>query len=136
MRSLQSFTHVKMNWFNYVAFLLLLFTFTLAAETSSKPPATLVWVTGTDSNGQTKTTQSAYSQIFSSMYSQVALPSSGSVSMGSLSGKVGDVRSYLMVTISKGGANHHYNNIQGGDVRILHLAVSAVGATLAVIALL
>ncbi|OBA19440.1 hypothetical protein METBIDRAFT_214055 [Metschnikowia bicuspidata var. bicuspidata NRRL YB-4993] len=61
---------------------------------------TLVWVTGTNSNGVTVTTQSAYTQQFTSFYTSVALPSSGSIGIGTESGTVGVIRTYSYTTIN------------------------------------
>lgn len=63
---------------------------------------TLVWVTGTDSNGVTQTTESAYTQTFTSFYTAVELPSSGAISLGTISGSVGAIRTYTMTTINEG----------------------------------
>ncbi|KAI5948891.1 hypothetical protein KGF57_005084 [Candida theae] len=73
--------------------------------TTSSQSKTSVWVTGTDANGITRTTQSVYYQSFKSAYTEaIETPSSGSAGLGSLSGSVGHLRTYDMTTISSGGA--------------------------------
>lgn len=64
------------------------------STTTTKVSTTLVWVTGTDSAGHTRTTQSAYTQTFSDFYGLLASPSIGSIGIGSLSGSVGEIRTY------------------------------------------
>ncbi|QBM90689.1 Killer toxin-resistance protein 1 [Metschnikowia aff. pulcherrima] len=67
---------------------------------------TLVWVTGTDQNGVTQTTQSAYTQAFTSFYVSVVSPSSGNVGVGSITGTVGAVRTYTQSTVNGAMGNH------------------------------
>ena len=62
---------------------------------------TMVWATGTNEAGVTTVTQSAYTQEFSSMYDEVAEPSSGQIGLGSISGNVGDIRSYEHTTVTQ-----------------------------------
>lgn len=71
-----------------------------SSSTSTSTSTTWVWATGTNSAGVSATTESAYTQTFSSFYSVVASPSSGSVGMGLISGLVGDIRSYSVVTVN------------------------------------
>jgi len=72
---------------------------TITTTTISHSP-TLIWVTGTNSEGVTKTTESIYTQKFSSFYSTVAVPPSGSIGLGTISGTVGTVRTYPIVTFN------------------------------------
>lgn len=75
---------------------------------SSSVSPTLVWVTGTDSNGILKTTQSAYHQSFS-IHSLVAADvPSGAIGLGSLSGDVGQIRTYEQRTVSLANAGSSY----------------------------
>lgn len=66
---------------------------------------TLVWHTGTNLAGVLTTTQSPYTQTFTSLYSETAQPSSGNIGLGSLSGKVGQIRTYERVTVSQDETN-------------------------------
>ncbi|GEQ67517.1 hypothetical protein JCM33374_g1182 [Metschnikowia sp. JCM 33374] len=75
-----------------------------SSSSLSTVPPTLVWVTGTDSLGVTKTTQSAYSQKFTSFFASVSVPTSGSVGLGSASGTVGSIRHYS-TSVQKNGAD-------------------------------
>lgn len=68
--------------------------------TTRSPSPTIVWLTTTLPNGGVATIQSHYSQIFTSFYSEVASPSLGSVGLGSITGSVGQVRTYPVVTLS------------------------------------
>ncbi|KAI5961378.1 KRE1 [Candida pseudojiufengensis] len=89
-------------------------TDTTTSKSSVSP--TLVWVTGTDSLGITRTTQSPYSQSFMTTYTENQLSiSSGSIGLGSLvtaandesiSHKIGEIRSYDMTTISQGSGSN------------------------------
>ncbi|KAG5420668.1 hypothetical protein I9W82_002549 [Candida metapsilosis] len=75
-----------------------------SSTTKKSQTNTSVWVTGTDSNGVTKTTQSIYYQTFKSAYTEAQeTASSGSVGLGSLSGSVGHIRTYDRTTISSAG---------------------------------
>lgn len=75
-----------------------------STTTKTSQTNTSVWVTGTDSNGVTKTTQSIYYQTFKSAYTEAQeTASSGSVGLGSLSGSVGHIRTYDRTTISLAG---------------------------------
>lgn len=60
---------------------------------------TLVWVTGTDAAGVTQTTQSAYTESFPSFYTSVAVPPSGSIGLGTISGTIGTLRKYPSLTV-------------------------------------
>jgi len=79
-------------------FISFMITMVLGATTSTT--ATLVWVTGTNSLGVTVTTESRFTQSFSSFYIDVASPSLGSVGVPSLSAKVGEIRSYSMLEVT------------------------------------
>ena len=94
-------------------------TSTTSSKSSVEP--TLVWVTGT-TNGKLSVTQSPYTQKFPKMFSTTADAKSGGVGMGTLSGTVGDIRTYTKVTVSEGGARsltpgltslHHQSGISG-----------------------
>lgn len=72
-----------------------------SSKKSSSVSKTVVWATGTDSQGNLATTKSYYTQTFSIYYSSATgTVSSGSVGLGSLSGKVGQIREYTSSTIS------------------------------------
>ncbi|CCF56290.1 hypothetical protein KAFR_0A08560 [Kazachstania africana CBS 2517] len=73
---------------------------TTKTYTSSRS-ATSIWVTVV-SAGVTITVQTTFAQRFSSQYTAVASPSSGSVGLGSISGSVGYVKSTLEYTITDG----------------------------------
>ncbi|KAI5954622.1 KRE1 [Candida jiufengensis] len=85
-------------------------TETTAATTITSVSPTLVWVTGTDSLGVTQTTQSTYYQSFITTYTEnQESVSSGAIGLGSLtsgSHKIGDIRSYDMITISQGSGSN------------------------------
>lgn len=70
-----------------------------SSDSSSVSP-TLVWVTGTNSLGVLQTSQSAYSQKFTTFYDQVASVPSGGLGLGSISGTVGHIREYSQTTIN------------------------------------
>lgn len=107
-----------------------------SSTTSSTKTTTLVWVTGTDSAGLTATTQSAYTQKFSSMYTSVATYESGSIGLGSLSGEVGDIRTYDQYTVSQanGGARllPSFAGLGAPNSGTLGLALAVVVPVLAV----
>lgn len=69
----------------------------------------MVWVTGTNSNGVTLTTESTYYQTFASFYSVLASPSSGSIGLGTISGSVGEIRTYSIATVT---ATNNANNLK------------------------
>lgn len=75
-------------------------TTTSSTTASSSESPTLVWVTGTDASGRLATTQSAYTQQFSQLYSSIASPSSGSIGLGTIQGTVGVVRTYETMTVA------------------------------------
>lgn len=77
---------------------------TSSSSTSSSVKPTLVWATGTDENGVTKTTLSRYTQQFSTLYFSVASPSVGLIGLGTLSGLLADTRTYARTTISENNA--------------------------------
>jgi hypothetical protein len=56
----------------------------------------------TYSDGGIATVQTTYSQKFTSFYSTVETPPSGSVGLGTISGSVGVVRTNNYVTVSNG----------------------------------
>lgn len=88
-----------MNLFLIVVFLFAAF---VTANTSHSSILTPVWVTGTDENGQTKTTQSLYTQAFSIEFTTAAPVPSGLIAAAS--GNIGKVRSYTHVTVTNGAA--------------------------------
>lgn len=100
--------------------------------TASSETPTLVWVTGTDSAGITRTTQSTFYQTFRPSYTETETYASGSIGVGTISGEVGSIRSYTETTISQGGAgalkNHmkafHIGNAQerGGSMGTITVA--------------
>lgn len=94
-------------------FLLLLLVMLVLGDDANKATTTMVWATGTDSAGVLRTTQSPYFQKFTKQYSTTYSPSSGSVGMGSLSGKVGEIRLYERTTISEhnAGLSTSSNNV-------------------------
>lgn len=71
------------------------------AASSSLATPTLVWATGTDSNGVLQTTQSEYTQTFTLFFDDVVTPESGAIGLGSISGQVGEIRTYDRQTISR-----------------------------------
>lgn len=82
--------------------LIMMLSIASAATTTSATP-TSVWVTGTDSNGITRTTLSEYYQSFLSYPTTAASVPEGSVGLGSISGISGtlaSIRTYDMVTVS------------------------------------
>lgn len=86
---------------------------TAETTTSTSTSATSVYVTIT-TNGATAVVQSIWVQTFMSTYTTVTSSASeGSVGMGSLSGSVGGVRTYLETTISNGGQG---NAVYSGGV--------------------
>ncbi|ODV65613.1 hypothetical protein HYPBUDRAFT_7782 [Hyphopichia burtonii NRRL Y-1933] len=86
-----------------------------SSSSSEKKTTTMVWVTGTDSAGVTKTTQSPFYQSFMTTYTSEVVsnePKLGNIGLGSLSntGNIGKVRSYTKVTISQAGASSLLKN--------------------------
>lgn len=81
---------------------------------------TTVWVTIT-TNGALATVKTIWTQGFMSTYTTAtALPSSGDIGMGSLSGSVGGIRSYSQTTISnEGNRNVVYRGVFGAAVMVL-----------------
>ncbi|CUM65276.1 uncharacterized protein PRCAT00002909001 [Priceomyces carsonii] len=79
--------------------LIMMLSIASAATTTSATP-TSVWVTGTDSNGITRTTLSEYYQSFLSYPTTAASVPEGSVGLGSISGTLASIRTYDMVTVS------------------------------------
>ncbi|CCE85328.1 Piso0_004916 [Millerozyma farinosa CBS 7064] len=82
-----------------VAFFLVVMAFVLSVWADT---VTIAWIT-TTSNGVVMTPSVAYKQSFSSI-TTTASPSSGSIGLGTISGTVGDVRSYTEVTVSTNNA--------------------------------
>lgn len=78
-----------------------------AADPTSTVSSTLVWATGTDANGVLQTTQSVYTQSFSTLYLSVPSVSVGLIGMGTISGLVGEIRTYQTTTVSKNQAASH-----------------------------
>lgn len=87
---------------------------------------TTVWVTIT-TNGVLATVKTIYSQSFMSTFTTVtASASSGEIGLGSLSGSVGDVRTYSETTVTNAGARNNDAVMYGG----------AAGAVLMVLGML
>ncbi|RLV95509.1 Protein KRE1 [Spathaspora sp. JA1] len=86
--------------FNLLSLFFLCISLVIAADPPTTTSVTLVWVTGTDAAGNLVTTQSIFSQSFQTFFTQVATPSSGAIGLGSLSGSVGDIKTYDLVTIT------------------------------------
>lgn len=76
---------------------------TTKTVTSKRQATSGMWVTITK-NGRTTAVQTTWIQKFSSQYSKLAEPSSGSVGMGTLSGSVGIVKPKIEFTISSAEA--------------------------------
>ena len=78
---------------------------TSKTSTSSSTSKTLVWVTGTDSNGKTVTTESPFYQLFMSTYTTTTgtVPS-GSIGITGDDLLVGKIRKYSSTTISGSGS--------------------------------
>lgn len=110
-----------MNVNSVIYYILFLFASTILAadKTSSSVSPTLVWVTGTDANGKLATTQSTYYQSFMSTYTTAETPSSGSIGLGSISGTVGEIRTYSMTTISQGNGGLSKFNQNGLEMKNL-----------------
>ncbi|CAM9018561.1 hypothetical protein WICANDRAFT_83413 [Wickerhamomyces anomalus NRRL Y-366-8] len=72
---------------------------TIVTTTKSQSP-TLVWVTGTNEEGITQTTQSAYTEVFKSFYTSVEVPPKGSIGLGTIKGTVGTLRKYPSLTLN------------------------------------
>lgn len=73
-----------------------------SSSTTSKTSAqssTLVWVTGTNSAGNTVTTQSIYSQKFPPESTVAVSVSSALAGLGTISGQVGQIRHYSTTTV-------------------------------------
>lgn len=81
--------------------LLTICTAMVVAATTSATTTTLVWVTVTQS-GKLATIQTAFKQEFKSTYTSAETSDvkSGEVGLGTLSGNIGEVRSYERTTIS------------------------------------
>lgn len=56
----------------------------------------------TDAAGGVATVQTTYSQRFTSFYSTIATPATGSVGLGTISGTVGTVKTNNFLTVSNG----------------------------------
>ncbi|CAK9437111.1 uncharacterized protein LODBEIA_P15350 [Lodderomyces beijingensis] len=88
-----------------------------SSSSASSVSPTLVWVTGTDSQGITRTTQSIFYQTFIKTYTaNEETYSSGSIGVGSIdtdSISLGSFRSYEVTTVSSvAGAAHLKNGLQ------------------------
>ena len=88
----------------FIFFILALITAIAAKSSSTTTAETTVWRTGTNSEGVTVTTQAIFTPSFRSTYGDSDTTSmlAGTIGMGSLSGTVGQVRSYSHTTISSG----------------------------------
>lgn len=88
-------------------------TTTATTTTATSTSVTLVWATGTNSLGITTVTQLVFTQTFMKTYTTAIVTwSSGEIGLGSLSGTVGQIRSYTMTTISQAGGD---SLIRGGS---------------------
>lgn len=81
----------------------------LAANGAKTTSVTLVWATGTNADGVLTTTQSAFSQTFMDIHTTAAPVPSGTMGLGSISGEVGNVRSYARASVSSSGSVGFYN---------------------------
>lgn len=88
----------------------------LSSSSASTTLVTLIWVTITRSDGALATVETPYSQSFATFYSEVATVPSGSIGIGSISGTVGEIRTYLQTTINaapKLGVLHNDSGFSG-----------------------
>lgn len=104
--------------------LLVWITLCYAEDPTETVSPTLVWVTGTDAAGNLATTQSKYQQEFSTLYGSVPPVPSGQIGMGSLSGVVGEKRTYSTVTIS--------NDAGSGSAGTLLTGLALMGSFMAI----
>lgn len=72
-----------------------------ADPTTTEVSSTLVWATGTDANGVLQTTQSVYTQKFSTLYLSVPSVSVGLIGLGTISSLSGEYRSYQRCYINQ-----------------------------------
>ncbi len=72
---------------------------TIFAKTATTTSATSIWVT-TTVGGKAETVEVEYSQSFPSFYTKVATVPKGSIGLGTISGKVGTIRTYSTFTTS------------------------------------
>lgn len=78
-------------------------TLIVAADKTTKASSTTIWIT-TTVKGERTTMQTAYKQSFKKTYSTAADEGdvkSGGIGLGSLSGNIGDVRSYEHTTVGQ-----------------------------------
>lgn len=101
-------------------------TATTTTSSSLSKSYTTVWVTIT-TNGALATVKTIYSQSFMTTYSSATgTVSSGLEGLGTISGSVGDIRTYSQTTITNGGARNNEVAAYGG----------AAGAVLMVLGML
>ncbi|KAK9453482.1 hypothetical protein V1511DRAFT_489751 [Dipodascopsis uninucleata] len=85
---------------------------TSSSSTTIIENPTIVWITTTVTlPGTTYTTTPSitYFQSFTSMYTSLAMPSSGSIGLGTISGTVGAVKSLeTTIAASSGSSNSHF----------------------------
>lgn len=114
-----------------------LFMLALGADTTTATATTtLIWVTGTDEDGVTRTTQSPYFQSFATLYTGSFEVSSGSIGLGSISGSVGEIRLYEKKTVSEAssakssGQNNVFINISNHTKGLMVFPLLLVGYVL------
>lgn len=94
-----------MRFFKYLFGFISMLTLILAADKTTKKSSTTVWVT-TTIKGEKTTMQTIYEQSFKSTYATAdeGDVKSGQIGLGSISGNVGDVRSYEHTTVGQSNA--------------------------------
>lgn len=94
-----------MRFFKYLFGLISLLTLIAAADKTTKASSTTIWIT-TTVGGKKTTMQTVFSQSFMSTYTSAdeGDVQSGNIGLGSISGTVGDVRSYTKTTIGTSNA--------------------------------
>lgn len=87
---------------------------TTTTSSSLSKSYTTVWVTIT-TNGALATVKTIYSQTFMTTYSSATgTVSSGQEGLGTISGSVGEIRTYSQTTITNGGARNNEMAAYGG----------------------
>ncbi|CCF56289.1 hypothetical protein KAFR_0A08550 [Kazachstania africana CBS 2517] len=87
---------------------------TTKTYTSLRDP-TSIYVTIT-TEGVTLVVQTTYGQAFSSQYTAVATPSSGSIGLGTIEGTVGVVKPAMYYTVTNNDATHAFNSNLAGVI--------------------
>lgn len=103
----------------FLFFILALITLIAAKTTSTTTAQTTVWRTGTNSEGVTVTTQAIFTPSFMSTYGNDDTESvpAGTIGLGSLSGTVGNVRSYTRTTITANAGGLSFKSILSASDR-------------------